>query len=210
LFPEKEGKRENAVKHCEVIKVTGYATRFATACCASSHPEIDRRAIAMAWKDWDSGDLGSFLAAVYHLGQNDFQRRNCPSLSAGDVVRVDMSNGSEQWFRCCGDDTGWARMPGPSGVTGYAAEQLQPGEVLIEDEAQPETETEKSLEERCGAAPGTDTHELGFFPRDCQLCHDHAVEAAMGDTFKPIAEHLSRVGGGETVFDSLRKAIEKA
>lgn len=33
----------------------------------------------------------------------------------------------------------------------------------------------KSLEDRCGAAPGTDTHQLGDLPRDCQKCHDHLV-----------------------------------
>lgn len=33
-----------------------------------------------------------------------------------------------------------------------------------------------ALEDRCGAAPGTATHEIGSLPRDCQKCHDHNVE----------------------------------
>jgi hypothetical protein len=33
----------------------------------------------------------------------------------------------------------------------------------------------RSIEDRCGAAPDTDTHEVGSLPRDCQRCTDWLV-----------------------------------
>lgn len=45
-------------------------------------------------------------------------------------------------------------------------------------------DTLESLEDRCGAAPGTDTHQLGDLPRDCQKCHD----ATLG----PVREFVKR------------------
>lgn len=34
----------------------------------------------------------------------------------------------------------------------------------------------KSLEDRCGAEPEAETHQVGRWPRDCQKCHDHIAE----------------------------------
>ncbi len=45
-------------------------------------------------------------------------------------------------------------------------------------------EIQKSLEDRCGAAPGTDTHQLGDLPRDCQRCQDVVL--------KPVKEFVKR------------------
>lgn len=33
-----------------------------------------------------------------------------------------------------------------------------------------------TLEDRCGAARETETHQIGRWPRDCQKCHDHIAE----------------------------------
>lgn len=48
-----------------------------------------------------TGDLDHDLEQIFYWGQNEFQPRNCPSLSVGDVVKY-----LDKRWKCEG--TGWS------------------------------------------------------------------------------------------------------
>jgi len=51
----------------------------------------------------ENASVDEVLEAAFHYGQNDFQPKNHPSVSVGDVVRV-----GKDRYRCC--PIGWEKI----------------------------------------------------------------------------------------------------
>lgn len=119
------------------MKFTGYATRF-----SPENGDVITRAIDVPPEDVAGCDtLVDLLDLIYKFGQNDFQHRDCPSISTGDVVLIETYEGLEESgilgsrmsFRCL--RFGWAFQDSfDISVRGFATEAPQDGERAVDQE----------------------------------------------------------------------------